>query len=133
MRKNNGGLGKFLLGLGIGAGITSLFTTAKGKEIREQLKIKLNDFLEKAKNLDVKETGEEFLEKIEEIKLNLISLDKEKVKKIALKKSEELKEKTEQLICLAREKGTPILEKAAEEIKEKTILVIKEILNKLES
>ena len=131
--KKNKGLGKFLLGLGIGAGITSLFTTSKGKEIRIQLKAKLEDLLEKAKEVDVKEVGEEFLEKVEDIKNTIADLDKEKAIKSAKKKGEELKEKTEELICLAKEKGTPILEKAANEVKEKTILVIKDVLNKLEN
>ena len=133
MAKNKGGLGKFLIGLGIGAGITSLFTTSKGKEIRNQLKVKLEDLLEKAKDIDVKEVGNEFLEKIEEIKNDLSDLDKEKVIKIAKKKTDELKNKTEELISLAKEKGTPILESAASEVKEKTILVIKDVLNKLEN
>ena len=132
-KKKSGGLGKFLLGLGIGAGITSLFTTKKGKEIREELKTKIEELITKAKDIDVKEVGEEFLEKIEDIKNDIADLDKEKVIKIAKKKSEELKEKTEELISLAKAKGTPILEKAADEVREKTILVIKDVLNKLEN
>lgn len=133
MSKSKKGFGKFLLGIGIGAGITSLFTTSKGKEIRNQLKVKLDELLVKAKDIDIKEVGEEFLEKIEEIKNDLSDLDKEKAIKMAKKKGEELKEKTEELIFLAKEKGTPILEKAAADVKEKTILVIKDVLNKLEN
>ena len=132
-KKNKGGFGKFLLGLGIGAGITSLFTTKKGKEIREDLMAKIEELMIKVKDIDVKEAGEEFLKKVEEIKDELEDLDKEKVLKIAKKKGEQLKEKTEELICLAKEKGTPILENVANEVKEKTILVIKEVLNKLEN
>ena len=132
MAKNKG-LGKFLLGLGIGAGITSLFTTKKGKEIREDLMLKLEDLMTKAKDIDVKEVGEEFLKKVEEIKEEIEDLDKEKFVKIAKKKGEELKVKTEELICLAKEKGTPILENVANEVREKTILVIKDVLNKLEN
>lgn len=133
MAKNKKGLAKFILGLGIGAGITSLFTTSKGKEIRTQLKVKIEEFLEKIKEADIAEIGDEFLCKIEEIKNDLADLDKEKVIKIAKKKSEELKEKTESLIILAKEKGTPILEKTANEVKEKTIIVIKDVLEKLEN
>lgn len=133
MANNKKGFGKFLVGLGLGAGLTALFTTKKGKEIREDLMVKIEDLIIKAKNLDVKEVGDEFLKKVEEIKEDLSDLDKEKVMKIAKKKGEELKEKTEELICLAKEKGTPILENAANEVKEKTILVIKDILNKLEN
>lgn len=133
MANNKKGFGKFLVGLGLGAGLTALFTTKKGKEIREDLMAKIEDLIIKAKNLDVKEVGEEFLKKVEEIKEDLSDLDKEKVMKIAKKKGEELKEKTEELICLAKEKGTPILESVANEVREKTILVIKDVLNKLEN
>ena len=133
MANNKKGFGKFLVGLGLGAGLTALFTTKKGKEIREDLMVKIEDLIIKAKNLDVKEVGDEFLKKVEEIKEDLSDLDKEKVMKIAKKKGEELKEKTEELICLAKEKGTPILENVANEVREKTILVIKDVLNKLEN
>ena len=133
MANNKKGLGKFLVGLGIGAGITALFTTKKGKVIREELMAKIEELMIKAKDIDVKEVGEEFLKKVEEIKNEIEDLDKEKVIKIAKKKSEQLKEKTEELISLAKEKGTPILENVASEVKEKTILVIKDVLNKLEN
>ena len=78
MANNKKGFGKFLVGLGLGAGLTALFTTKKGKEIREDLKVKIEDLIIKAKNLDVKEVGEEFLKKVEEIKEDLSDLDKEK-------------------------------------------------------
>ena len=133
MANNKKGFGKFLVGLGLGAGLTALVTTKKGNEIREDLMAKIEDLIIKAKNLDVNEVGEEFLKKVEEIKEDLSDLDKEKVMKIAKKKGEELKEKTEELICLAKEKGTPILESVANEVREKTILVIKDVLNKLEN
>ena len=42
------------------------------------------------------------------------------------------KNKSEELLKLAKEKGTPILENVAKEVKEKTVVVIKEVLAKLE-
>ena len=41
--------------------------------------------------------------------------------------------KSEELLKLAKEKGTPILENVAKEVKEKTVVVIKEVLSKLEN
>ena len=52
MSKNNkSGLGKFLLGAGIGVGLGILFAPKSGKETRADLKKKMDDLLEKAKNI----------------------------------------------------------------------------------
>ena len=54
---------------------------------------KAEKLLEKAKNIDAKEVKENIEAKIFEIKTELEDLDKEKVKKIAEKKVEQLKKK----------------------------------------
>ena len=72
-------------------------------------------------------------EKIAELKEELSDLDKEKVLKIAKEKAAQIKDKSEELVNLAIEKGTPVLEKAANEVREKAIVVVKEVLNKLEN
>ncbi len=126
------GFGKFLAGVGIGAGLGILFAHKKGSETRRELKQKLNEMLEKAKNVDIEEVKQNIETKIEEIKEELSDLDKEKALKIAKKKAKQLQEKAQDLVDYAIEKGTPVLEKTAASIKEKTIEVTKEILNKLE-
>jgi len=132
MKSKKKGLGKFLVGLGVGAGLGMLFAPKSGEELRKDLKNKLDDFLEQAKSIDVVEVKDEFVTKLDEIKLELESLDKEKVLKIAKEKSEELKKKTTELLELAKEKGTPVLESAAEDIRKRAIDVTKEVLKKLE-
>ena len=62
----------------------------------------------------------------------LSDLDKEKVLKIAKKKSENIRSKAEELVEYVVEKGTPVLEKTALAVREKAIIVTKEILKKLE-
>ena len=126
------GFGKFLAGVGIGAGLGILFAPKIGSETRRELKQKLNEMLEKAKNVDIEEVKQNIETKIEEIKEELSDLDKEKALKIAKKKAKQLQEKAQDLVDYAIEKGTPVLEKTAASIKEKTIEVTKEILNKLE-
>ncbi len=126
------GIGKFLAGAAVGAGLGILFAPKKGSETRKDLKNKLDELTAKVKGIDVREVKESIEEKIEEIKAELADLDKEKVLKIAKEKANSLKEKTQELVELAVEKGTPVLQKATEEVREKTIAVIKEILNKLE-
>ena len=126
------GTGKLILGAGIGASLALLFAPKKGEELRKDLKNKIEDLINKAKETDVEEVKEHLENKIEEIKNEIEDLDKEKVKKIAEKKSKELKKKTEELVEYAKEKGTPVLEKAAREVKKQAANVCKEVLAKLE-
>ena len=132
MKNNKKGIGKFLVGLGLGAGIGMLFAPKSGEELRKNLKTKMNEFLDEVKKVDLDEVKDEFLTKIDEIKMELEDLDKEKVLKIAKEQSDALKKKTIELIELAKEKGTPVLEKAAEDIRLKAVDVTKDVLKKLE-
>ena len=126
------GTGKFILGATIGAGIALLFAPKKGEELREDLKKRLTELLNKAKEIDVNDVKENIENKITEIKKEIEDLDKEKVKKIALEKADALKVKTGELVAYAKEKGTPVLEKAAKEVKAQAAKVCKEVLAKLE-
>ena len=130
--KKANGLGGFLVGAVVGAGLGVLFAPKKGSETRAELKEKLDELTNKVKGIDVKEVKESIESKIEEIKLELSQLDKEKVLKIAKEKGNAIKQKSEELVELAVAKGTPVLQKAAEEVRVKAIAVVKEVLNKLE-
>lgn len=130
--KKTSGFGKFLAGAAIGAGLGILFAPKKGSETRRDLKEKLDELANKVKGIDVKEVKESIEDKIEEIKMELADLDKEKVLRIAKEKGNAIKEKSEELVNLAIENGTPVLQKTAEEVREKAIAVVKEVLKKLE-
>lgn len=131
MSKNKG-IGKFVLGGMLGAGLGMLLSPKKGKELREDLSKKINELLSKAKEIDVNEVKEEVTVKIAEIKDELKDLDKEKALGIAKEKSEDLKKKINELLNIAKEKGTPVLEDAVKEVKKKAVSVTKEVLKKLE-
>lgn len=130
--KKKSGLGKFLAGAAIGAGLGVLFAPKKGSETRRELKQKFDELVAKAKEIDIDEVKENIENKVEEIKAELEDLDKEKVLKIAKKKAKEIETKANELLNYAIEKGTPVLEKTASTVKEKTIEVTKQILSKLE-
>ena len=133
MSKRSGGLFKLLAGIGIGVGAGMLLSPKSGEELRKDLSKKINELLDKAKEIDVNEVTDDFKTRLTELKKDIEDLDKEKALAIANDKSEELKVKANELLALAKEKGTPVIEKAAAEVKEKAIQVTKEVLKKLEA
>lgn len=122
----------FVAGVGLGVGAGMLFAPKKGEDLRKDVKNKIDELINKAKEIDVDEVKDEFMKKIDEVKAELEDLDKEKVLAIAKKKGNELKEKAEDLVEYAKEKGTPVLEKAAKEVKLKAAMVTREVLKRLE-
>ena len=125
------GLGKFVLGAAVGAGLGVLFAPKKGEETRKELKAKLDEIVAQAKKIDIQEVKNEFNKKVEEIKMELVDLDKEKALEIAKEKGDALKTKAQELVDLAVEKGTPVLKKTANDILENVIKVSKETQKKL--
>ena len=127
------GLGKLVLGAGIGASLALLFAPKKGSDLRNDIKKKINEFMKSVDDMTVSEIKDEFTTKVNEIKKGLDELDKETVLKAAKKKGNELKDKANELVELAKEKGTPVLEKAAKEVKSRAAMVTREVLKKLET
>ena len=125
------GLGKFILGAAVGAGLGVLFAPKSGEETRKELKKSLNELIDNLKELDKEEVKKNIMNKIEDIKDELQDLDKEKVAAIAKKQAENIKKKAQELVDYAKEKGTPILEKSAQKVKDQTIKTLEATLDKL--
>lgn len=126
------GFGKFVAGVAVGVGIGVLFAPKSGSETREELKLKMDELIEKAKKIKKEDVKEAILTKVNSIKEALADLDKEKVLEIAKKKARQIQEMAQELVDYVIEKGTPVVEKAADAVRKKAIVVTKGVLNKLE-
>ena len=125
------GLGKFIAGIAVGAGLGVLFAPKSGEETRKELKTKIDELIEKAKEVDMNEVRDNIEKKIADIKKELSELDKEKVMSIAKEQARHIQSKCNDLVKYAKEKGTPVLEKAAQGVKDKTIEVLENTLEKI--
>lgn len=126
-------IGTLLAGVGIGVGLGILFAPQSGEQTRKDLKNKMDELVTYLKGLDYNEIKDNMIERVEELKKELADLDKEKVLEIARIKAEEIKVKAEELYKSAVAQGKPVVEKATKEIKAKTVLVLKDVIKKLET
>ncbi len=126
-------VGNLFLGIAIGTSLGILFAPKKGKETRKELKNKMLELIDNAKELSISDVSKMIEDKINEIRKDLNDLDKEKVLEIAKEKSNMIKEKCQDLVDLAIDKGTPVLKDAAIDVRDKTIAVMKDIIKKLEN
>jgi len=132
MGKKSKTVATLLGGAAIGAGLGILFAPKSGSETRADLKLKIDDLIKKAKEVDMDDIKEYVVEKTEEIEASLKDLDKEKVLKVAKSKAKEIQKSVEDLVKYVKDKGEPMLEDAANAVREKAIEVTKNVLAKLE-
>ena len=130
-KSKKSGLGKFLLGAGIGVGLGILFAPKSGKETRADLKKKMDNLIEKARSVDIEEVKVTIEKKVNEIKEDLKNLDKETVALKVKEGAKKVRKKADDLVNYAVKKGTPVIEAAAREVKESTIKTLESILAKL--
>ena len=115
------GFGKFVLGVGVGVGLGILFAPQEGSKTRKELKIKMDELLEKVKAID-----------LEELRMEIKNLDKERAIEIARNSAKKVGQKANDLYDYAKQKSTPVVEKAVKEVKDVTLKAAKEVVNRLE-
>lgn len=127
------GLGKFIIGAGVGAGLALLFAPQEGSKTRKELKAKLSDLYEKAKEIDVEDVKADVLQRVEELRMQVKDLDKEKALDLAKSQAKKIEKKANELYDIAKEKSAPVVEKAAKEVKETALKAAKEVVSRLEN
>lgn len=130
-KEKKSGFGKFLLGAGVGVGLGILFAPKSGKETREELKVKMDDLLEKIKSIKAEDVKKTIEAKVKEIKEDLKNLDKETIAETIKEQAKKIKMKADELVDYAIQKGTPVIEAAAREVKLSTIKTLEAITAKL--
>ena len=126
-------LGMFVAGAAIVAGLGVLFAPRSGKETRKMLKDKMDELVEKARQITKEDVKNAIETKISELKEAIANLDKETVLNVAKKQAKKIRDMAEELVQFVVEKGTPALEKVAGTVRSKAIDVTKDVLEKLES
>lgn len=132
MAKKSSGLGKLIVGAGIGAALGLLFAPKSGEETRKDLKRKADELTKKVKDIDLNELKDELVDDFNELKKELKDLDADKAKVIAKDKGEELLSRAQELIEMAKEKSAPVVEKTAKDVKKKLSDYLQSLSNKLE-
>ena len=126
------GFGKFLVGVGVGAGLGLLFAPQEGSKTRKELKNKFDDLLVKVKSIDPDDVKADIIQKVEELRMEVEDLDKEKALKIAKTQAKKIEKKANELYDYAKEKATPVVENAVKEAKDVALKAAKEVVNKKE-
>ncbi len=123
------GLGKVLAGAAVGVGIGMLLAPKSGEETRKDLKKGAKNLANKVKDIDL---NDDLVDQFEKLKKDLSNMDKEKAKKIAKKKINELNDKAQDLMEMAKEKSAPVVEKTAKDLKKKLADLLADMHDKLE-
>jgi len=76
------GFGTLLTGALIGAGLGILFAPKEGSETRKELKQKFDELVDKVKALDPEDVKADILQRVEELRMEVADLDKEKAMEI---------------------------------------------------
>lgn len=132
MKKKSSGIGKFAVGALLGAGVALMFAPKTGKELRKDLKVKMDELLENLKELEMEDVKETISKKVKEIEKDIKEFDKEKALDSAKKQAKKIEKKVSELVEEAEKAAKPALIDLSNDIKKKTIKTLKVTIDHLE-
>lgn len=110
---NKGNGYAFLSGVLLGVIGGMLIAPKKGEEMRRDLKIKGDEMYEKVVSYDYASTKEALNSKVDDFKVMIQDIDKDKVKDISLESLDNLKGKAEELVTTAKKEVKKTLNKSS--------------------
>lgn len=113
------GLGKFVIGAGIGFGIGLLVAAKSGKETRNDIKNKFKELEEKFRNLDLTDIKEGALDKLDALKEKIKNLDSDQISNFTKDKITDIKNGLSDLTKSVKRKSAPVIKKIVDDISQK--------------
>lgn len=125
-------LRNFVTGALIGVGLGVLFAPREGSETREKLKTSFDDLIDTVNDIDVEETKNMILAKIDEIKKELSKVKVSDAKKVLEEKKEMIAHKCDTIIDETASSAIPVVVDATKKVKAKTEKIFDEVIEDLE-
>lgn len=113
------GLGKFVIGAGIGFGIGLLVAAKSGKETRNDIKNKFKELEEKFRSLDLTELKDGAIEKLDSLREKVKDIDSEQICDFTKDKIADIKKGLSDLTKSVKKKSVPIIKKIVDDIADK--------------
>lgn len=110
------GLGKFIIGAGIGFGIGLLVAAKSGKETRNDIKNKFKELEEKFRSLDLTELKDGAIEKLDSLREKVKDIDSEQICDFTKDKIADIKKGLSDLTKSVKKKSVPIIKKIVDDI-----------------
>ena len=110
------GLGKFVIGAGIGFGIGLLVAAKSGKETRNDIKNKFKELEEKFRSLDLTELKDGAIEKLDSLREKVKDIDSEQICDFTKDKIADIKKGLSDLTKSVKKKSVPIIKKIVDDI-----------------
>ncbi len=128
---SHGRFRSFFTGALVGAGLGILLAPKEGNETRNDLKKSFSLLVDTIKNIDIEETKASLLDKVAEIRDELMNIDEVTASEYAKEKVDMVTAKCDELIETASKNNVPIVNNAALNVKENAVNMLGEFLKEV--